>query len=107
MEKKLYINSDNRGMDCTPENDYDPRYYDLGHEMYNEPELYAEIINGVEDKFGSDSYDLMSFDEVVYTENYNVMKFLQDDYGISPTWFDVAGDDVSTVDELRADGWEW
>lgn len=107
MSKKLYISEGNRKSGHTPENDYDPRYYDIGSDKYDNPELYADIIKLINNECGSLSYQLICWDEVVYTHNYDVMKLLQDDCGIEPMWFDIAGDDVSTVDELRAAGWTW
>ena len=95
---------------CYARNNYDPRYYDIGFEMDCEDKDCNEItaiIKCVDDMFGSDSYELICLDEVIYTEDYDVMKYLQDDCGIIPAWFDVVSYDTPFVDELRIDGWVW
>lgn len=107
MSKMLYISNDNYRLGYTPENDYDPRYYDLASWREYDDGYYGEILNTLNDRFGSSSYQLISYDDVVYTENYDVMRVMQDEFGITPMWFDVTGDDVGTVDELEGDGWEW
>lgn len=107
MEKKLYISDGNRKMGYTPENDHDPRYYDPGFEMNDDIEYCQAFVDVVCNKPDTSA---IIYDDVfyyIYTENYDVMKFLQDDCGIEPMWFDVCGDDVSTVDELRHAGWTW
>lgn len=102
MGKKLYISEGNRKMGYTPENDHDPRYYDAGDVIGFKELCY------ITDKYGVGSYCIpIPSESVLYTENYDVMKFLQNDCEIEPMWFDVCGDDVSTVDELKADGWTW
>ena len=110
MSKELYISDGNRRMGYTPENDYDPRYYDLcwfdidGNCIDSEP--HPDVIDYLDIMFGGDSYDIVC-GSVIYTDNVNIMKFLQEGCMYDPVWFDIAGDDVSTVDELRAFGWTW
>lgn len=110
MSHELYISDWCRKAGYIPENDYDPRYYDIGSALdyeYKDYDGITKVIEDVHDKFGADSYELICFDEVVYTENYDVMRYLQDDILIAPMWFDVCGDDVNTVDELHKSGWTW
>lgn len=110
MSHELYISDWCRKAGYTPENDYDPRYYDIGSALdyeYKDYDGITKVIEDVHDKFGADSYELICFDEVVYTENYDVMRYLQDDILIAPMWFDIAGDDINTVDELHKSGWTW
>lgn len=107
MEKKLYISESNRRLGYIPENSYDPRYYDLESYKDDNPELYADILSCINKECGLLSYQLLCWDEVVYTRNYDVMKLLQDCFDVDLMWFDVASDDVPTADELRADGWNW
>lgn len=107
VSKELYISDKCHRLGYTPENDYDPRYYDLGSDKEDNPELYNEILSCINNECGLLSYQLMCWDEVIYTHNYDVMKLLQDGFDIDPMWFDVAGDDVSTVDELHNDSWVW
>ena len=100
MSKKLYISDWCRKAGYTPENDYDPRYYDTGDSMSTVDLSY------IAETFGYDSFSI-PIDTMLYTENTNVMRYMQDDELIEPMWFDVCGDDVNTVDELRNDGWTW
>lgn len=100
MSKEPYISEGNRRMGYIPENDYDPRYYDAGGSMT------MEDLTHIGETFGYDSFSIPC-DAVLYTDNVNVMRYMQDDMLIEPMWFDTAGDDVSTVDELRAAGWAW
>lgn len=105
MSKELYISDGCRRLGYTPENDYDPRYYEIGcGDSFDEADL--EIVESINRWFGEDSYNVVC-DTVIYTENQEVMRCMQDDYGIAPMWFDVCGDDVTTVDELHRDDWTW
>lgn len=110
VEKRLYISNYNRDNGYTPENDYDPRYYDLSYVDDNDcviDESDPEIINTIIERFGEDSFSDACYG-CIYTENYDVMKFLQEEtiYG-EPIWFDTAGGDVSTIKELGEEGWTW
>lgn len=110
MFKELYISNQNRKFKHTPEEDYDPRYYDLGY--YDENEYWhdepdPEMIEYIDSEFGKDSYRLI-IDGVIYTEDYDVMIFLQEETIYStPVWFDIVEPDKHIVDELRDDGWTW
>lgn len=110
MGEKLYINEENRRMGYTPENDYDPRYYDLSWVDTNgnciDSEPYPSMIEELDNMFGSDSYYIIC-GCILYTDNVEIMKFLQECCLLVPMWFDIAGDDVSTVDELCNNGWTW
>lgn len=110
MSKELYISNNNIRYEHTPENDYDPRYYDLSYydEMgywHDEPNI--EVIEYIDEKFGKHSYQWVT-GGVIYTENYDVMMFLQEEtlYG-TPVWFDIVEPDKHIADELREDGWVW
>lgn len=100
MSHELYISDWCRKAGYTPENDYDPRYYDAGGSMSMDDLCY------IGEEFGYDSFSI-PIDTVLYTENPNVMRYMQDDALIAPMWFDVCGDDVNTVDELHKSGWTW
>ena len=110
MSHELYISDWCRKAGYTPENDYDPRCYDIGSALdyeYKDYDGIAKVIEDMHDKFGDDSYELICFDEAVHTYNYDVMKFLQDDCGIAPMWFDVRGDDALIAYDLHKSGWTW
>lgn len=100
MSHELYISDWCRKAGYTPENDYDPRYYDT------DVSLSMDDLYHIGEEFGYDSFSI-PVDTVLYTENPNVMRYIQDDAHIAPMWFDVCGDDVNTVDELHKSGWEW
>lgn len=110
MSKELYISNDNIKYEYTPENDYDPRFYDLSYcdEMgYFNDEPEPEVMEYIDDTFGENSYRL-AVGGVIYTENYDVMMFLQEEtfYGM-PVWFDIVEPNKHIADELRDDGWVW
>ena len=110
MSKELYISNDNIKCEYTPENDYDPRFYDLSYmdEMgYFNDEPDPEVMGYIDNTFGENSYRL-AIGGVIYTENYDVMMFLQEEtfYGM-PVWFDIVEPDKYIADELRDDGWVW
>lgn len=100
MSHELYISDWCRKAGCTPENDYDPRYYDAGGSLSLKDLCY------IGKEFGYDSF-FISFDNVLYTENINVMRYMQDDAHTLPMWFGVCGDDVNIVDKLHKFGWTW
>lgn len=100
MSHELYISDWCRKAGYTPENDYDPRYYYAGGG------LSMDDLRYIGEEFGYDSFSI-PLDTVLYTENTNVMRYMQDDALIAPMWFDVCGDDIDTVDELRKSGWAW
>lgn len=104
-EKQLYLSNDNINSGYTPENGYDPRYYDLSYVgedgiLYDEPD--PEVIDYIDNTFGAYAYSHACYG-CIYTENYDVMQFLQEEtfYG-QPVWFD---DNVMA--ELKNDGWNW
>lgn len=109
-EKYLYLSKNNINLGYTPENDYDPRYYDLSYvdeDGYYRDEPDPEVIEYIDGNFGELSYTYAT-GGCIYTENYDVMQFLQEEtwYG-EPVWFDVVSPDKPVADELRADGWTW
>lgn len=108
-EKKLYISCENRLLGYTPEENYDPCYYDLTYrcdpytyEDIDEPD--PEIIEYINENFGEHSY--LACGATIYTENYDVQKFLQNEY-FKPMWFDVHENHGSVADILSKEGWEW
>lgn len=110
MSKELYISNENRNLNQTPENDYDPRHYDLSYcdEIgYWNDEPDPEVIEYIDDTFGEDSYRWIT-GGVIYTEDYDVMMFLQEEtiYG-TPIWFDIVAPDKHVYEELKDDGWTW
>lgn len=110
MSKKLYVSDDNRKNNWTPENDYDPRFYDLSYcdeNGYYNDEPDPEVTEYIDNTFGEDSYRWIT-GGVIYTEDYNIMMFLQEEtiYG-TPVWFDIVEPDKHIADELRNDGWTW
>lgn len=110
MSKQLYISDENRKYNQTPKNDFDPRYYDLcycNENGYWNEEPDPEVIEYINDEFGEDSYRLI-IDGVIYTEDYDVMMFLQEEtIYTTPVWFDIVEPDKHIADELYAAGWTW
>lgn len=110
MTKQLYISDWCKRMDYTPSNDYDPRYYDLSYYdtenecVVDEPEL--EITEYLEETFGIDCYRSGLYG-VIYTENYEVQKCLQEAWSKEPVWFDCVSGEPSVSELLVDEGWQW
>lgn len=105
--KWLYISETNKQVGCTPEENYDPRYYDLPYvSCYEDQENYNELLAYIEANFSGD-YCLVAFDEVLFTENYDLQEFMQEETFCSPVWFDVCSGEKSVADELHEAGFVW
>lgn len=106
-KNKLYVSDWCKNTDRTPENNFDPRYYCLySYDEYGNPidKPIPEIMKYIVENFGEDS--CLVCGARVYTDNYDVQKFLQDK-GFEPMWFDVHENYGSVADILSKEGWEW
>lgn len=107
--KEIYLSAENIRLGHTPENDYDPRYYDLSwwdeEGCYRDDTPDPEVMEYIESNF--DDYRIECY-SAIYTEDYRLMEFLQEEtfYG-TPVWFDVVSPDKHVYDELEEEGWTW
>lgn len=109
-KKRLYISEYYRKIGCTPENGYDPRYYDVSL-IDDEGVVFvnADIIAELNYTFGDNRYEVINVDSIpcVYTEDTYVMEFMQDSSQYDMVSFESVDGEYSVAEELNNEGFVW